>query len=204
MFKVSRRRALFLAALLILTTSAAFAASPIQTPEWTTLTPPGEGFSVNLPMKPEIESQRVPVMGNSYQLRLYTASEKTTGLVYMVVMQEFPSVSGAPTPAVRLEKFMNGFKQGLGESLATAAGSKVDLVFDRDANLGANLGRHYLLAIGETRGLIRVFDGGRRVYLLMALGADEKNSSVSRFLDSFEIKTAPDPVPQPLVDTKSP
>src|SRR6185436_17481993 len=116
MFKVSRRRALFLAALLILTTSAAFAASPIQTPEWTTLTPPGEGFSVNLPMKPEIESQRVPVMGNSYQLRLYTASEKTTGLVYMVVMQEFPSVSGAPTPAVRLEKFMNGFKQGLGES----------------------------------------------------------------------------------------
>jgi len=32
----------------------------------------------------------------------------------------------------------------------------------------------------------------------MILGAEEKNSAAVTFFDSFEIKPAPDPVPQPI------
>src|SRR6185503_11535289 len=89
--------------------------------DWIVLAPAGEGFTLKLPIKPEVETQRVPVMGNTYLLRMYTASDPGTGLLYMVVMQEYPSLTGVLTPAARLERFMDGFKKGLGESFASAA-----------------------------------------------------------------------------------
>jgi hypothetical protein len=138
------------------------------------------------------------VMGNTYLLRLYTGNDDSTGLLYMVVMQEYAGVTGVLTPTARLESFMNGFKKGLGESLATAVGGKFDLVLARDLTLAGKPGRQYTLTVGESRGLVRAFDAGRRVYLLMILGADEKNSAAVTFFDSFEIKPAPDPVPQPV------
>jgi hypothetical protein len=169
-----------------------------QSDTWKVVAPEGEGFSVKLPISPEISSDRVPMMGNIYQMRLYTASDRETGLLYMVVMQEFPSLTGALTPAKRLDSFANGFKSGLGESLSAAVGGKFEMTLDRELNLGSNIGRQYLISIGESRGLVRAFDGGRRVYVLLILGAQEKDPAVSRFFSSFEIRPAPDPVPQPI------
>jgi len=202
MLKVPIRQVAQISLLLTLVASAAFAGAPLRTGDWVVLAPAGEGFSIKLPLKPEEETQRVPLLGNTYQLRLYTGTDQPTGLLYMVIMQEFPSVTGVLTPAARLEKFMDGFKKGLGESLATAVGGRFDLVPDRELSLGGKPGRQYNLTVAESRGLVRAFDGGRRVYLLLVLGADEKNSDVVRFFDSFEIKAAPDPVPQPVVQTK--
>jgi hypothetical protein len=204
MFKFPVRQVTQISLLLALVASATFAGSPLRADDWIVLTPAGEGFSIKMPVKPEIETQRVPLQRNTYQLRLYTGADKQYGLLYMVAMQEFSSVTEVLGPAARLEKFMEGYKKGLGESLATAVGGKFDLVPDRDLSLGGRLGRQYNLTVGESRGLVRAFDGGRRIYLLMVLGADENNSAVVRFFDSFEIKAAPDPVPQPVVDTKSP
>ena len=172
-----------------------------QSDTWKVITPEGEGFSVKLPINPEISSDRVPIMGNVYQMRLYTATDRQTGLLCMVVMQEFPSVTGALTPAKRLDAFVNGFKSGLGESLSSAVGGKFEMTLDRELNLGRNIGRQYFLSIGESRGLVRAYDGGRRAYVLLILGAQEKDPAATQFLGSFEIRPAPDPVPQP-VDSK--
>ena len=184
--------------LILLAWSTAFASFAAGTDGWIVLAPAGEGFSIKVPVKPEVESQRVPVMGNTYQMRLYTMTDDKTGLLYMVVMQEYPSITGVLTPTARLEKFMDGFKKGLGESLAAAVGGKFDLVPDRDLKIGSNIGRQYKMIVGETRGLVRGFDGGRRVYLLLVLGAEETSAAVTNFFDSFEIKPAPDPVPEPI------
>ena len=200
MLKSLIRRAPRISLWLILFASTAFSGSPVRAGDWVVLAPAGEGFSIKMPVKPQAETQRVPVMGNTYLLRLYTATDDSTGLLYMVVMQEFASVTGVLTPTARLERFMDGFKKGLGESLAKAVGGKFDLVLARDLTLGGKPGRQYNLTVGESRGLVRAFDAGRRVYLLMILGADEKNSAAVSFFDSFEIKAAPDPVPQPIVD----
>ncbi len=171
-----------------------------QADTWKVITPEGEGFSVALPIQPEISSDRVPIMGNTYQMRLYTAADSRTGLLCMVVMQEFPSLTGALTPAKRLESFVKGFKSGLGETLSSAVGGKFEMTLDRELTLGKNVGQQYLMSIGETRGLVRAFDAGRRVYVLLILGAQEKDPSAVRFFNSFEIRPAPDPVPQPVVN----
>lgn len=200
MFRSAIRQALVISLLLGVAASGSLAYSPVSVDDWILLAPAGEGFSVKLPVKPETEMQRVPLMGNTYLLKLYTSNDNATGLLYMVIMQEYPTVTGVLTPGARLEKFMDGFKKGLGESLASAVGGRFDLVPDRDLTLKNYPGRQYKLSVAETRGLVRAYDAGRRVYLLMVMGVDEKNAAAVNFFDSFDIKPAPDPVPQPIVD----
>jgi hypothetical protein len=196
------RIALVVAWLLIIAAvhSSAAAGSHQRATEWIVLAPAGEGFSVSLPVKPEEQTDRIPMMGNTYKMRLYTSVDEASGLLYMVIMQEFPPLSGL-VPAARLEKFMEGFKGGLNQSIGNAA-TKVDLLPDRDLDLKGHVGRQYKLSFGETRGLVRAFDGSPRMYVVLVMGADEKNSSVGRFFDSFEIKPAPAPVSQPVTETK--
>lgn len=184
----------------LLASSAATGRSQGAT-EWLVVAPVDEGFSVKLPAKPEVDTDRVNLMGNAYRMRLYTALDEADGMLYMVVMQEFPSISGTLTPAARLEQFMKGFKEGIQKSIATAD-TKIDVQPDRDLSLKGHAGRQYKLSFGETRGLVRAFDASPRMYVLMVMGADEKNSKVMRFFDSFEIKPAPAPVPLPVTETK--
>ena len=145
---------------------------------------------------------RIPMMGNTYKMHLLTSVDESNGVLYMAIMQEFPAVSGVLTPATRLDKFMEGFKQGLIKSLSTTPGTQPDIQPDKDLELKGHVGRQYSLTVGESRGMVRTFDAGRRVYVLLVLGAGEKHSGVARFLSSFEITSAPDPVAVPIPDTK--
>jgi len=179
------------------------AASPPQgTTDWVVLAPVGEGFTVQVPVKPEEQLERIPMMGNTYKMHLFTSVHEASGVLYMAIMQEFPALSAVLTPAARLDKFMEGFKQGLIKSLSNTPGTQPDIQPDKDLALKEHIGRQYTLSVGESRGLVRTFDAGRRVYVLLVLGADEKNSSVGKFLSSFEITTAPDPVAIPIPETK--
>jgi hypothetical protein len=189
--------------LLAFVVAPALAAPVYEAGDWIVIAPPNEGFSIQLPGKPDEQTDRTTFQSNTYKMRLYTSNDEASGLLYMVVMQEFPDRSGVLTPAVRLDKFMDGFKEGFAKSLADAAGMKVDIQADRDLSLrGATLGRQYILSLGESQGLLRAFDANPRNYVLMVLGGDEKKAEVKRFFDSFEIKAAPPPIPQPLKTAK--
>ncbi|MFN2515704.1 MAG: hypothetical protein ABR556_05775 [Pyrinomonadaceae bacterium] len=197
MFK--SRTPLMVAALLLVSLLTAQAAEcpPQGASEWILVAPAGEGFSIRMPVKPEEETDRVPLMGNTYQMRLYTGVDEASGLIYMVAMQEFPSLAGSLKPAERLEQFMTGFKEGLAKSIG-AAGVKLELMPERDLDLKGHLGRQYTLSLAESRGLVRAFDATTRMYILLVMGGDERNSSIGRFFDSFEITPAPAPVPKPI------
>jgi hypothetical protein len=149
-----------------------------------------------MPLKPTEQTDRVPMMGSNYQMRLYTGADDPNRMLYMVVMQEFPRATGNLEPTVRLEKFMEGFKEGFAKSIGDA-GLKVEIVPDRDLDLKSHMGRQYKLSVSESRGLVRAFDGPSRMYILLVLGGDESNTNVKRFFDSFELVSAPAPVPQP-------
>lgn len=197
MFKL--RTSLTAAALLLVSLVTVQAAEFSQqgVGEWILVAPAGEGFSIRMPLKPEEQTDQVPFMGNTYQMRLYTSVDDRNGLVYMVGMQEFPSVAGVLEPTKRLEQFMSGFKDGLAKSMGTA-GVKLELIPERDLDLKGRLGRQYTLSLAESRGLVRAFDATSRMYILFVMGADERNSSVGRFFESFEIMPAPAPVPKPI------
>ena len=177
-------------------------AFPLQEREWIVIAPAAEGFSIQMPVKPEEQMERVPILGNTYRMHLLTGVDESDGLLYMTIMQEFPAVSGVLTPAARLDKFMEGFKEGLSKSLSSTPGAQPDIQPDRDLDLKGHMGRQYTLVVGESRGLVRTFDAGRRVYVLLVLGAGEKNANVGRFLSSFEITAAQDPVAVPIPETK--
>ena len=194
----SRTALITLALLLVSLLTAQAAARPPQgAGEWILVAPVGEGFSIRMPVKPEEQTDRVPVMGNTYQMRLYTGVDEASGMVYMVAMQEFPSIALALAPSKRLEQFMAGFKKGLAKSLSTSGGT-LELMPERDLDLKGHFGRQYTLSFAESRGLVRAFDATARMYVLLVMGGDERNSSVGRFFDSFEIKPAPAPVPKPI------
>lgn len=190
--------------LLCLFTATAFGAASSQSAvtDWVVLSPKDEGFAVRMPVKPSEETDRVALVGNTYLMRLYLSTDSGSGLLYMALMQEFPSMVSVLEPAARLDKFIEGFKTGFGETLAKSRGVKFEMTTDGELNLAKHLGRQYKLKVGESPGLMRVFDGGRRVYFLLVMGADEKHADVNRFFSSFEIKPAPDPVPRPLSEAK--
>ena len=188
-----------LASLLAASTAAAHAQTTL---EWITLAPANEGFSVNLPLKPDAETERVAMEGGAYKTRLYTAFDETDRILYMVVMQEFSAATGELKPAVRLEQFMEGFKEGLKKSIGNGT-TNVELLLDRHLDLKRHLGRQFKLTFGEARGLVRAFDASLRIYVLLVMGADEKNSNAMRFFDSFEIKAAPPPVPLPPTEKQA-
>jgi hypothetical protein len=198
-----KRRAKLLAGSFLLGSLLASSAGAVHaqtTLEWITLAPANEGFSVKFPVKPAEDTDRVTMTGNSYKTRLYTVVDE--GLLYMVAMQEFPSLDfGVLTSAQRLDQFMDGFKDGLNKSLGNAT-TKVDLQTDRDLDLNGKLGRQFKLSYGETKGLVRAFDASPRMYVLLVMSSDEKHSPVVRFFDSFEIKPAPAPVPLPVTESK--
>ena len=197
-------RLLLVARLLLLTLFVAPAlAVPIhQQGEWLVVAPADEGFSIHVPVKPDEHTDRNTFQGDTYKMRLYTCNDEASGMLYMVVMQEFPNLS-ILTPTVRLDKFMDGFKEGFVKSLAESAGMKVELRPDHDLTFkGASVARQYTVSLGQTTGLLRAFDVNPRTYLLMVLGGDEKKAEVTRFFDSFEIKAAPAPVAQPMTTAK--
>lgn len=187
--------------LLLLWLSVPAAALNQGATDWVVVAPAGEGFSVSLPIKPQEQTERMALMGNSYQMRLYTSVDEADGLLYMTIMQEFPSLFEVLTPSEKLDKFMEGFEEGFSQSIGSAD-TKFDLQPDRDLDLEGQAGRQYKLTFGETRGLVRCFDGKLRMYVVLVMGADEENSNVVRFFNSFELKPAPAPVPQPVSETK--
>lgn len=169
---------------------------------WVTLTPAGEGFSVQLPSKPQEEPGRAPILGEEYASKMYTVQDATNRIMFLTVMQEFPAAVATLKPVERLDEFMNGFRESFIKEI-TATCPNVDVRLDRELKLNDRLGRQYSLNCREIPGLIRVFETERRIYVLVVMGGDEKHDGVSRFLQSFEILPAPAPVPLPKVGTKS-
>ena len=140
---------------------------------WVSWAPADDGFSVLLPGTPDVQKQQTPILGNNYEMRMYTSIEAKSGLVFIVVMQELPTVTAVLTPDKKLDSFMGGFQEGFSKSLPNM---KVEMKLERDLALKGNYGRQYGVSVAETRGLARVYDGGHRVYLLMAMGGSETHA----------------------------
>jgi hypothetical protein len=170
---------------------------------WIKWAPSGEGFAVDLPLKPQEETSKVPVLGSEYLMKMYTAVDDPNHAMYLAVMQEFPSVAGDRTPPERLEHFMTGFRSGFVKELQATC-PEVDLHQDRALTLKDRIGRQYSLSCKQFPGLLRVFETESRMYVLLVMGLDEKDARVTRFLESFEILPAPPLVPQQKLETKSP
>ena len=103
MFRFSLRQFVLVSLCLIVAAVSVVAVSPARVGEWVVVAPNGEGFSVNMPVKPSEETTLVPLGGSTYLLRLYTSNDAESGLLFMTSMQECPSIMGKVDPGAKLE-----------------------------------------------------------------------------------------------------
>ena len=168
-----------------------------ETPAWVTVTPDTGGFSVLMPTKPVLETDQAAIAGNKYATNTYSASEAGSGNIYLVITQETPTITQALSTAKRMDHFVVGFREGFGEGKV-----KAEVNYDRELALDGRYGRQYKFAYAETRGILRAYDGGKRMYVLLALGGDEQNAGIARFLESFKFTAPPPPANSPAPKAK--
>ena len=164
--------------------------------DWTKLAPAGEGFSVQMPGKPQGQSTRVQISGDEYLSRMYTSEGLSPRGLYIAVMQEFPPVVANLQSSQRLDNFIDGFRKGFVKAL-TSNCPDVDVKLERELIVREHPARQYSFVCGGFPGTIRVIDNTQRMYVLLVMSTEqpEHSDQATKFLQSFELLPAPAPVP---------
>jgi len=138
----------------------------------------GEEFSVLLPETPSIAITSRPNKPDDgrYVVRIYGAYGD--GIVYLVISQNNPK------RAKRLDTFINEFK----DTLPYTRTKKSLLTFNRELQLDGFVGKRYRLTYyKDIEGIADFYASRNHVYTVVAAGADETNSLVQKFLQSFSL-----------------
>ena len=158
-------------------------------PDWETLRPEKEQFSVLIPKGSTYEeASKVPYHKMELNTRFYV-SRKEGGPVFAVV-----SLSGIkPNPAAytelqRVNSYVDAFKTLFVPKIRDK--DKVglaQLTFLRERALHGNPGREYRLIIGKLTGTVHAYATSRRFYALVYLNEKKDEALEEQFLSSFVI-----------------
>lgn len=156
-------------------------------PDWETLRPQKELFSVLIPKGSTFEeASKVPYHKMELNTRFYI-SRKEGGPVFAVV-----SLSGIPSkPALyselqRVNSYVDAFKTLFVPKIKDKAGL-TQLTFLRERSLQGNPGREYRLTIGKVNGTVHAYATNRRFYALVYMNEKKDESLQDQFLSSFVI-----------------
>ncbi len=148
--------------------------------EWTRFRVKREGFSVLLPELPTVIPRGRYVRGplnRNQDLRTYAAYED--GVVYQVVS------FGNPGHAETLDYFEAEIRMN------ELRNSKITTRTESQNGLQFSFKRLNYDQSGGYPGVAQIYDTKQRVFALVAIGKDGDDSSVRRFLQSFELKDEP-------------
>jgi TonB family protein len=167
-------------------------ASGQSVPEWETLKPVGEEFTVLIPKGSTLESGKEPYHKMEINTRIYL-SQIQNGPVFAVV-----SLSGIKSnPAMysemqRVNSYVDAFKHVFAPKIRKAAVAKLTLVGAK--TLQGNAGREYRMTIGDLAGTVHAFATRKRFYAVVYLNAKKDEAVQDQFLTSFVL---PDKLPEP-------
>lgn len=157
-------------------------AAPQTDPEWERFRSVKEGFSVLFPEQPAVinrgQYRQAPVRG----ARNYAAY--SDGVVYFLLVFDNPDHEKPP------EYFLNS-------QLSVTELRDTELSAGKEISNGSFKGQQYSLKKYDYRksfsypGILRLYETKNRVLALMAVGKEETDSSVGRFLQSLEISEKP-------------
>jgi TonB family protein len=177
----------------------ALAQSPAA-PDWETLRPEKEQFSVLIPKGSTYEeASKVPYHKMELNTRFYV-SKSADGPVFAVV-----SLSGIkPNPAAytelqRVNSYVDAFKTLFIPKIRDKAGL-AQLTFVRDRKLHGNPGREYRLTIGKLSGTAHTYATSRRFYAIVYLNSKKDEALQDQFLSSFVIPERIGPSPEAVAE----
>ena len=170
--------------LLALTTCiSAWGQSATTTPDWETLRPEGEQFSVQMPKGSTFETSKEPYHKMELNTRTYLSNSKPGPVFAVVSLSGIKSNPAMYTEMQRVNSYVDAFKTFFPPKIRKDAIVKLTLVGDK--TLQGNAGREYRLTIGDLTGTAQVFATRKRFYSIVYLNTKKDTATQERFLSSF-------------------
>lgn len=214
---LSRIKLPLLVSLLILTAGVSVALAQASTgattttPDWETLRPDGEEFSVLMPKGSTVETSKEPYHKMELNTRTYI-SNRPAGAVFAVVsLSGIKSNPAQYTEMQRVNSYVDAFKDVFAPKVRKGAVAKLTLVGEK--TLYGHAGREYRMTLGDLTGTARFYATRKRFYSVVYLNTKKDEAVQEEFLSSFNLpervnqttatNEAP-PTPAPQVATTTP
>ncbi len=173
--------------------------APAATPDWDTLRPEGEEFSVLMPKGSTYESGKEPYHKMELNTRTYV-SRLPSGTVFAVVsLSGIKSNPALYTEMQRVNSYVDAFKDIFTPKIRKGAVAKLTLV--GPTTLQGNAGRNYRMVLGDLSGTVQVYATRRRFYAVVHLSPKKEEDIEKEFLASF---TLPDKIEVTTASTQNP
>lgn len=158
------------------------------TPDWETLRPEGEEFSILMPKGSTFETSKEPYHKMELNTRTYLSNTKPGPVFAVVSLSGIKSNPALYTEMQRINSYVDAFKTLFSPKIRKDMVAKLTLVGDK--TLQGNAGREYRLTIGDLSGTAQVFATRKRFYSVVYLDTKKldtkKNDPVQdEFLSSF-------------------
>lgn len=173
-------RKLFIASIILVALSAfATAAQEEMTLRWHWTAPEAEKFAVLMPAPP-LRVRRVIPFSDELKLTPPVYEVPYWGVLFSV----FSIDKKDATPLKTLEDFAGGLRHAIRHGSRT---DEAELTFEREVTLDNQTGRQYSVRAEGKRGTAQVYETATRYYVLMTLGEQASDPSVSKFFNSFSL-----------------
>ena len=184
---------------------SAQAAAAATIPEWETLRPEGEEFTILMPKNATRETGTHSYVKRELNNRLYL-SKNPGGQTFAVV--SFSGIKSNPalyTEMARLNSYVDAFRkwfprQVTGKDIV----ARMSLVGEKTLN--GHTGREYRVTIADMSGTAHVYATKKRFYAIVTLNTKEDDPLHERFLSSFFLpeRVVEPPAPPPTVAEAKP
>jgi hypothetical protein len=173
--------------------------APATAPDWETLRPDGEEFSVLMPKGSTAESGKEPYHKMEINTRTYI-SKLPSGTVFAVVsLSGIKSNPALYTEMQRVNSYVDAFKDIFTPKIRKGAIAKLTLA--GNTTLQGHAGRDYRMTLGDLSGTAQVYATRRRFYAIVHLSPKKEDEIQKEFLASF---TLPDKIETAAVATAVP
>ena len=153
------------------------------TPQWETLRPEGEEFSVLMPKGSTFETSKEPYHKMELSTRTYLHNTKPGPVFAVISLSGIKSNPALYTEMQRINSYVDAFKTLFSPKIRKDMVAKLTLVGDK--TLQGNPGREYRMTIGDLAGTAQVFATRKRFYSIVYLNTKKDDAIQEEFLSSF-------------------
>ena len=163
-------------------------------PDWETLRPDGEQFSVLMPKGSTFESSKEPYHKMELNTRMYISSRPTGPVFAVVSLSGIKSNPALYTEMQRINSYVDAFKNLFAPKVRKDVVAKLTLVGEK--TLQGNPGREYRITIADLTGTANVFATRKRFYAIVYLNTKKEDAIQDQFLSSFVLPEKVDAPPE--------
>lgn len=168
---------------LILGLQTLSSAQSTTAPDWETLRPDGEEFSVLMPKGSTFASSKEPYHKMELNTRMYISSRPAGPVFAVVSLSGIKSNPALYTEMQRINSYVDAFKNLFSAKVRKDAIAKLSLVGEKP--LQGNPGRAYRMTISDLAGTAQVFATRKRFYAVVYLNTKKDDAIQEQFLSSF-------------------